>query len=415
MTTDIKCPSCGHLFGIGDAMEEEIKNELREKMKEYVKKKDEEFAKRERELLKQAQEKENEFAKRLQEEKARLQRTLEENLRKTISSDFENKIRLLEQYNKENEEKLRISRQKELEYLQKEQALLYREQELEISIQKKLQEERLKLAEELRKLEEQKTAARESEYQLRMRELEKQLEDQKKLVEEMKRRVEQGSTQLQGEVQELVLEEMLRSRFPFDVVCEVDKGVRGADCIMTVRNNIGQECGKIIFESKRTKHFEQKWIEKLKVDMRSTSADIGVIVTKTMPDSLERFGQLDGIWICTFDEAAPLVHVLREGIIKVYSAIRSQENKGDKMHMLYDYLTSNEFGEQWKAIREGFLAMKMSIQKERDAMEKLWKAREKQLEKVLLNASHIKGSIEGIAGSENIQLSIDDDDPLLLE
>lgn len=416
MTTDIKCPSCGNVFGIGDAMEEEIRKELREKMVDYVKKKDDEFVKREKELQKQAQEKENEFAKRLQEEKTALQQSLEQNLRKSIGSDFENKIILLEQNNKDNEEKLKTARQKELEFLQKEQALQTREQELEISTQRKLQEERAKLSEELRKIEEQKTAAKENEYQLRMREMEKQLEDQKRLVEEMKRRAEQGSSQLQGEVQELILEEMLRSNFPFDLVCEVGKGSRGADCILTIRNNIGQECGKIIFESKRTKHFDKGWIEKLKTDMRSTAADIGVIVTKSMPDNLSQFGQLEGIWICTFDEVAALVHVLRDGIIKVYGAARSQENRGDKMHMLYDYLTSNEFGEQWKAIREGFMAMKLSIQKERDAMEKLWKAREKQLEKVLLNASHIKGSIEGIAGSENIQLNLlDDNDPLLLE
>lgn len=416
MTTDIKCPSCGTMFGIGDAMEEEIKKELREKMVDYVKKKDEEFAKKEKEMAKLAQDKEIEFSKRLQEEKASLQQSIEQNLRKNITADFENTIKLLEQNNKDNEEKLKLSRQKELEFLQKEQALQNREQELEISIQRKLQEERSKLSEELRKIEEQKTAAKENEYHLRMREMEKQLDDQKKLVEEMKRRAEQGSTQLQGEVQELILEEMLRSHFPFDLVCEVDKGARGADCILTIRNNIGQECGKIIFESKRTKNFDKGWIEKLKADMRSTAAEIGVIVTKTMPDSLDRFGQLDGIWICTFDEVKALVHVLREGIIKVYGAVRSQENRGDKMHMLYDYLTSNEFGEQWKAIREGFMAMKLSIQKERDAMEKLWKAREKQLEKVLLNASHIKGSIEGIAGSDNINLNlVDDDDPLLLE
>ncbi len=416
MTTDIKCPNCGHMFGIGDAMEEEIKKELREKMVDYVKKKDEEFAKREKELAKQAQDKENEFAKRLQEEKTNLQQSLEQNLRKSITADFENTVRLLEQNNKDNEEKLKHARQKEFEFLQKEQALQTREQELEISIQRKLQEERSKLSDELRKIEEQKTAAKESEYQLRMREMEKQLEDQKKLVEEMKRRAEQGSTQLVGEAQELKLEELLKSKFPFDVVCEVSKGSRGADCILTVRNNIGIECGKIIFESKRTKNFERGWIEKLKTDMRGSSADIGILVTKTMPDSLDKFGQLDGIWICTFDDVFALVGVLRDTIIKVYGAVRSQENKGDKMHMLYDYLTSNEFGEQWKAIREGFMSMKLSIQKERDAMEKLWKAREKQLEKVLLNASHVKGSIEGIAGNDNIQLNLtDDDDPLLLE
>lgn len=409
MTTDIKCPACGHLFGIGDAMEEEIKKELREKMVDYVKKKDEEFAKRERE-------KENEFAKKLQEEKTTLQQSLEQNLRKSITADFENTVRILEENKKDNEEKLKLARQKELEFLQKEQALQTREQELEISIQRKLQEERSKLAEELRKIEEQKTAAKENEYQLRMREMEKQLEDQKKLVEEMKRRAEQGSTQLVGEAQELKLEEMLKANFPFDVVCEIGKGKIGADCTLTVRNHLGQECGKIIFESKRTKNFEKGWIEKLKKDMRSSAADIGILVTKTMPDSLRRFGQMDGIYVCTFDEAPALVAVLRDTIIKVYGAVRSQENKGDKMHMLYDYLTSNEFGEQWNAIREGFMAMKLSIQKERDAMEKLWKAREKQLEKVLLNASHIKGSIEGIAGSENIQLNLlDEDDPLLLE
>lgn len=379
-------------------MEEEIRKELREKMVGYVKKKDEEFA------------------KKLEEEKTSMQESMEQNLRRSIASDFENTIRLLEQNNKDNEEKLKLSRQKELEFLQKELALQKKEQELEISVQRQLREERLKLSEELRKIEEQKTAARENEYQLRMREMEKQLDDQKKLVEEMKRRAEQGSTQLQGEVQELILEEMLRARFPFDLVCEVDKGVRGADCMLTVRNNIGQECGKIMFESKRTKHFEKGWIEKLKTDMRRTSADIGVIVTKTMPDTLSQFGQLEGIWICTFDEVAGLVHVLRDSIIKVYGAVRSQENKGDKMHMLYDYLTGNEFGEQWKAIREGFMTMKLSIQRERDAMEKLWKAREKQLEKVLLNASHVKGSIEGIAGSDNIQLSLlDEFDPLLLD
>jgi len=268
----------------------------------------------------------------------------------------------------------------------------------------------------LRKLEEQKTAARETEHQLRVRELEKQLDDQKKLAEEMRGKTEQGSMQLQGEVQELILEEMLKAAFPFDLVCEVGKGVRGADCILTIRNNLGQECGSIIFESKRTKHFDKNWIEKLKADMRSTSADVGVIVTQAMPEQVSNFGQVDGIWICTFTDALSLVHVLRDGILKIFMAAKTQENKGDKMHMLYAYLTSNEFGEQWKAIREGFQAMNQSIQKEREAMEKLWKMRQKQLEKVLLNAAHIKGSIEGIAGNDNIQLDlVDDTDPILID
>jgi hypothetical protein len=130
---------------------------------------------------------------------------------------------------------------------------------------------------------------------------------------------------------------------------------------------------------------------------------------------LERFGEINGVWICTFAEVKALAHVLRDGLLRVFHAAKSQENKGDKMQLLYDYLTSNEFGEQWKAIREGFLAMKQSIQKERDMMERLWKAREKQLEKVLLNAAHVRGSIEGIAGKDaiDVQLLEDIDDDLL--
>ncbi|HMR93212.1 MAG TPA: DUF2130 domain-containing protein [Chitinophagaceae bacterium] len=393
MTGDIKCPSCGHEFEPGDAIREEVQRELRAKTLEWQKKKTEEFQQ-------QLQRKEQEHQQQLLTEKSKLQQQLETSLRQTITADFENKLRLLEQNNKDNEEKLKAARQKELEFLQKEQALKNKEAEIEITVQKQLQRDREKLAEEIRKIEEQKIAAKETEYQLRMKELEKQLEDQKKLAEEMKRKAEQGSTQLQGEVQELALEEMLRATFPFDVINEVGKGVRGADCIQTVRNNLGQECGRIIFESKRTKDFGSDWIEKLKADMRSQGADVAVIVTQALPKDIDRFGEKEGVWICSFAEVRAVVYMLRDGIIRVYNAVKKQDNKGDKMHLLYDYLTSSEFAEQWKAIREGFMSMKLSIQKERDAMEKLWKAREKQLEKVLLNAAHIRGSIEGISGAD---------------
>lgn len=406
MPNNIKCPNCQHEFPIEEAMSEEYKKELREQMLSYKKQKDEELAKREKELQEIASRKETEFAKKLQEEKSSLQKQLEENLRKSISADYETQLNLLQENNKNNEEKLKLSRQKEVEFLQKEQALKNKEAELELSVQRKLQEERGKLSEELRKLEEQKTSSRETDYQMRVKELEKQLDDQKKLADEMRRKAEQGSMQLQGEVQELALEELLRVAFPFDVISEVGKGVRGADCIQTVRNQQGQECGKIIYESKRTKDFANDWIEKLKADMRGQAADVAVIVTQAMPKDMDKFGEKDGVWICSFTEVKAVTYMLRDGIIKIFNASKSQENKGDKMHMLYSYLTSGEFAEQWKAIREGFMNMKISIQRERDAMEKLWKAREKQLEKVLLNAAHIRGSIEGISGLESVNLNL---------
>jgi hypothetical protein len=391
MSTEIKCPNCGHEFEPTDSIREEVQRELRTKMTEWQK---------------QQQQK---FDLQLQEEKNKTQKETEELIRKSISSDYETKLRLAEQTSKDNEEKLKLARQKELEFLKKEQALLSKEQELELQLQKMLLEERSKLADVIRKEEAEKISLKETEYQLKNKELEEKLDAQKKLVDEMKRKAEQGSMQSQGEAQELLLEDLLRTTFPYDRIEEVGKGVKGADCIQVVCNQYGQECGKIIYESKRTKDFGGDWIEKLKTDMRSQGADIAVIVTQAMPKDMNRFGAKDGVWICTFAEVQALAYVLRDGLLKIAIATQSKENKGDKMNLLYHYLTSNEFAEQWKAIREGFMSMKLSIQKERDAMEKLWKSREKQLEKVLLNAAHIRGSIEGISGNISFNLLEDAD------
>ncbi|HEX8377387.1 MAG TPA: DUF2130 domain-containing protein [Pedobacter sp.] len=415
MSTEVKCPGCGHTFPIEEAMTEEYKKELREKMLSFTKQKEEEFQKKLEEFNNREQQQKQDFDKKLQQEKQALQLSLEENLRKTIAQDFENKVQILESANKESEEKLKLARNQELEFLKREQQLKMKEEELEIQLQRKLQEQRNELSEQIRKQEHEKNIVKETEFQLKVRELEKQLDDQKKLAEEMKRKAEQGSMQLQGEVQELILEELLRTNFPFDVISEVGKGVRGADCIQTVRNQFGQECGRIIFESKRTKDFSGDWIEKLKKDMRGIGVDVAVIVTQCYPKGMDCFGEKDGVWICSFDEVKAVAYVLRDSIIKLYNAAKSQDNKGDKMHMMYDYLTSAEFNEQWKAIREGFMSMRLSIQKERESMERLWKAREKQLDKVLLNAAHIRGSVEGIAGSDTIQMNLLDETDLLLE
>ncbi len=412
--TMLTCPSCGHEFEPNNVIREQIENELRSKMKDWQLKKEEDFRKKESEFQKQLTAKDDELNKRLADEKQKLQADLEQSLRKSLSADYENQMKMLQQSVADNEEKLKEARRKEFEYMQKEQQLKRKEEELELNIQKKLIEERELLAIEIRKIEDQKKEQLENEYKLKLAEKEKQLDDQKKLAEEMRRKAEQGSMQLQGEVQELILENILHNTFPHDKILPVGKGVRGADCIQVVCNPFGNECGKIIYESKRTASFGADWIDKLKADMRSQGADIAVIVTQTLPKDMERFGEKDGVYVCTFTEVRSLASVLRTSILKVFQLTKSQENKGDKMHMLYNYLTSHEFSEQWNAIREGFLNMKLSIQKERDAMEKLWKVREKQLEKVLLNAAHIKGSVEGISGSDAINLNLLEDDDINL-
>ena len=416
MATEVKCPSCGHGFPIEEVMAEEYKQQLRLKMQDYTRQKEEEYRKKDDEFNNRQKIQQQEFEQRLAGEKKALQLTLEENLRKSIASDFENQLLMLHNSLIASAEKLKESRQKELEFLQREQSLQQKEEEMELATQRKLQEQRAELTEQIRKQETEKYSIKDTEHQLKVKEMEKQLEDQKRLVDEMKRRAEQGSMQLQGEAQELILEELLRTYFPFDLISEVGKGVRGADCVQTVRNQFGQECGRIIYESKRTTAFGGDWIDKLKKDMRAQGVDVAVIVTQCYPKGMDCFGERDGVWICSFDEVKAVSYILRDGVIKLANMAKAQDNKGDKMHLLYDYLTSSEFSEQWKAIREGYMSMRLSIQKERDAMEKLWKAREKQLEKVLLNAAHIKGSIEGIAGSDMIHLSLgDEDDALLLE
>jgi len=395
----IHCPKCNHAFEPGDSIREEVQNELRGQMKEWQK------------------QKEIETAALIEAEKKKMHAELENNIKKNIASEYEAQLQQFQKNAADAEIKLNAARAKEVAFLQKEQDLKTKEAELEVTLQRQLIEERGKLQEQLAKEEAEKNNLKEQQFAMRTKELEKQIEDQKKLVEEMRRKQEQGSMQLQGEVQELMLEELLQTTFPFDKIEEVGKGVRGADCIQTVRNQVGSESGKIIYESKRTKDFANDWIEKLKSDMRTLGADVAIIVTQTLPKDMDRFGEKDGVYICTFTEVRSVALLLRNALLKIAEAKKSQENKGDKMVMLYDYLTSSEFSEQWKAIREGFMSMKLSIQKERDMMEKLWKSREKQLEKVLLNAAHIKGSVEGIAGADAVNLSItsSDDDALLLE
>ncbi|MFL5752150.1 MAG: DUF2130 domain-containing protein [Bacteroidia bacterium] len=412
MAQNIKCPNCAHEFPLENAIANEIENNIRNRYLTQYKKDQEAIAEKEK-LLKAEKERlslQLEDQEKIVTEKVKLERhRLEQEAKKKAAEELDVQLNAMKEDLESKNQKLKESQQKELEFLRKEQEFKNKEAEFELLVQKKLQEERTSLGEQIRKQESEKNALKDNETQLKIKELEKQLEDQRKLAEEMKRKAEQGSMQLQGEVQELALEEMLRNAFPFDTIAEVAKGVRGADAVQLVRNQFGQECGKIIYESKRTKAFGGDWIEKLKHDMRTQSADVAVLVTEVMPKDMEHFGERSGVWVCSYAEVKALAHVLRDGIIKVSMASKSQENKGDKMHMLYDYLTSNEFAEQWKAIREGFMGMKISIQKERDTMEKLWKTREKQLEKVLLNAAHIRGSIDGIAGQDAIDLNLLDD------
>ncbi|MEO6931151.1 MAG: DUF2130 domain-containing protein, partial [Chitinophagaceae bacterium] len=205
MANDIKCPSCGNRFPMEQAVSEEYKKDLREQMLAFTKKKEEEFQEKIKEQSRKLQVQEKEFEQKLSEEKKNLQQHLEQSIRKNITADFENKLIMLESSKQDSEEKLKLARLKELDFLKKEQGLITKEAELAIQLQRQLAEERATITEQIGRQEREKSVMKDTEHAMRLKELEKQLDDQKKLADEMRRKADQGSMQLQGEVQELLL------------------------------------------------------------------------------------------------------------------------------------------------------------------------------------------------------------------
>ncbi|RXP60884.1 DUF2130 domain-containing protein [Lutibacter sp. HS1-25] len=397
--TQIKCPNCGTSIDVQDILSHQLEEEIKQKYQAQIAEEKKKYAS-EFEILNKAKEdferkkkQENElFQERLESQLKQEKRAIEEKVKAKLKEEQSEQFKSLQnELNEKSEQIKELNRTKaEIEKLKREKGEL--KEIAEAEAQKKLNEILLAEREKIKRSEEDKN-------ELRFKELIKQLEDQKKLTEEMKRKQEQGSMQMQGEVQELAIEEWLAAKFPLDTIEEIKKGARGGDCIQIVHTRTEQNCGTIYYESKRTKDFQPSWIEKFKADIRDKGANIGVLVTEVMPSDMDRLGLKDGIWICNYEEFKGLCTVLRESIIQVSTAVSSQENKGDKMDMLYDFLTSNTFRMQIEAIVEGFTQMKADLESEKRSMQRIWKQRDKQIEKVVTNTIDMYGSIKGIAGN----------------
>lgn len=397
--TTITCPKCATSIDVNDIVKQQLEKSIRKEFEAQATAKDVALAIKNEELVKakadfEAKKKqENElFIERLEKEKKAAEKEITSKLKAKLEDENKERLLGMEKELSEKSEKLR-----ELSKMEGEVAKLQREKlelkdAIEAEAQKQLNATLIIERDKIRKQEDDKN-------ELKFRELQKQLEEQKKLTEEMKRKQEQGSMQLQGEVMELAIEEWLSSHFPLDTIDEIKKGANGADCLQIVNTRELQNCGTIYYESKRTKGFQPAWIEKFKNDIRDKKANLGVLVTEVMPSGMDRMGFKDGIWICTFDEFKGLSAVLRQSLIQVSQAVQSQENKGDKMEMLYDFLTSSEFRLQMEGITEGFTQMQTDLSSEKRAMQRIWSQREKQIDKVINNTVHMYGSIRGIAGN----------------
>jgi len=395
----IVCPNCGQGIDVNDVLAHQVEARLKKELGDQLAEEKQQFeAQREtlhqqQQALEQAktrlkQDAEIAIAQGIKEREADLmdsvkQKILAEQSERVsaMNKELGEKTEQLKEYHRTKTELERVKREKES---LRDEIIAESEQRLNRTIA----EEKLKI----------RKAADQS-AQLTIAERDKIISDLSNQLKEAQRKAEQGSTQLQGEVQELAIEDWLREQFPLDTIEEIRKGAKGADCLQIVHSRQHQNCGTIYYESKRAKAFQSGWIEKFKHDIREKGADIGVLVTQTMPADMLQMGLRDGVWVCTFDEFRGLSMVLRDGAIRMSTAIASQENKGDKMGMLYDFLTGNEFRQQVEAIVEGFTQMQSDLESEKRSMSQIWKKREKQIEKVLLNTNHMYGSIKGIAGN----------------
>ena len=413
----IQCPNCGTQIDIDEIfyhqIEEKFKQQQIEERQKLQAEMDEarrkykshlDALKAKEEALREEKEKFDEELRRATREQLKVERAklLDEIKREVTQEQSEAMALLQRELEAKSKEVAELNKAKiEIEQLkrEKEELSLKAKAEAEQILSQRLTEEKAKLQKSLDTLAAQKRKEIEEANALKLKEKDEQLEQLKRSLEDAKRKAEQGSMQVQGEALELAIESWLASQFPFDTVEEVKKGAFGADCIQMVHTRELQNCGKICYESKNTKNWSEGWITKLKQDMLKVGADIGVLVTSVYPAGMERMGWVDGIWVCSLEEFKGSVSLLRESLIRVHKSIQKEENRGDKMALLYNYLTGNEFQMQLRAIVDGFIQMQSELDKERRSLMAAWKRRQKLIDGVLANTTEMYGSLQGIAGA----------------
>ncbi len=384
----IKCPKCGHMIELSEAISHDIEDRLKAKY-------DQQIQQLKAESQTALNQKDKEFDLKLKEEKDKLVAKAQKEALESVNFEVQD---LKAQLN-EKTEKLQTSQQAELELRKRTRELETKEKNLELEVTRKLDEERKRIQEDIAK-------DLEDRHRLKDAEKDKQLADMLKKIDDLQRKAEQASQQSQGEVLELELEDLLKAEFPLDDIEPVAKGVRGADVLQIVKNQSGRICGKILWETKRTKNWSDSWIQKLKDDQREAKADICVIVSDALPEGMDHFRQISGVWVSDIPSAICLAFALRTLLLQVARANLAQDGKNEKMEIMYNYLIGPEFRNRVEAIVESFVAMKNDLDAEKRAVQKIWAKREKQIESVITHIGGMHGDLQGIAGASlpNIKL-----------
>lgn len=398
------CPHCQKAIP-ETVFSDQIKHQLQHEFDKEQHNKLLELTKKAKELEAQANTMKQQQAA-VEEEKKKLQETVKEQLeaeKKKIwvvaqqkakeKADEENSVKFkeLEEENKKKTEELRKAEQQELELRKKTREIEERSAKLELEVQRKIDEERKKIAEDAKK-------QADDDSRSKIMEMQKQLQDAAKANDDLKRKLEQGSMQIQGEVQEDDLKQLLQIAFPLDQISDVEKGVKGADLIQVVMNNLGQQCGVILWESKNTQSWKDEWVKKLKEDQNIVKADVCVIVSKVLPKGVDSHTVIQNVWAVNYQSVLLLTQALRIQLQQICQVRSSLVGREEKMEVLYTYLSGSQFKNRVENIVSAFISMQEQLVKERRAMNAIWNRREKEIERVINNTTGMYGDLQGIIG-----------------
>jgi hypothetical protein len=397
----VVCPQCKTEIKLTESLAAPLLESIRRDYEQRLTQKDVDIAKREKTvheheavLKKQKESMDEQVAQKMQHEQARIAAEEAKKAKLAVGSELNQKVKEindLQDILKQRDIKLADAQKAQADLIRKQRELDDAKRELELTVEKRVQTD-LGAAREKAKKE------AEDEMKLKVMEAEQTIASMQRQIEDLKRRAEQGSQQLQGEVQELEIESLLGARFPRDTIQPVPKGEFGGDILHRVIGPLGQQCGTILWESKRTKNWNDGWLPKLREDQRAAKAEIAVILSQVLPKDVETFGLVDQVWVAHPKVALPVAIALRQTLIEIAGARQASEGQQTKMEMVYQYLTGPRFRHRIQAIVEAFSSMREDLDRERKAITKQWSKREEQIDRVMQATVGMYGDLQGIAG-----------------
>lgn len=401
----IPCPRCGEAIRLTETLAAPLVATLRSQYEKKLRSQDRELAARERAMEQRAEELERSrktleaevgerVQARLRQERHILEAEAARQAREQLGEELEQRARDMQARDArigQLQEKLNSAQAAEAELLRKERELDDARRELTLQVERGIQEG-------LEQVRAQARSQAEEATELSLRDRDHMIRDLREQIGELKRRAEQGSQQAQGEVLELLLEEELRRRFPGDEIEPVGKGEAGADVLQHVHDESGHFCGKILWETKRTRHWQAGWLAKLRADQREAEADFAVIASRALPEGMTHFDYVEGIWITGLSCRMPVAVALRQAILELARIRRLSEGQETKVQQVYAWLTGPRFRQRVEVIVEKFADMREDLDRERRVITRQWAKREQQIRAVIDATAGMYGDLEGIAG-----------------